>query len=104
LFDEQGDSLDAHNMDDILEDVQECMNIFVDMHGKEDKPIIAISFKNVLKIEEIELLLQSSVKDEFISFISSNFVSSVKDEFISFISSNFGFIFFFQLPSFTFVC
>jgi hypothetical protein len=30
--------------------------------------------------------------------------SSVKEEFVSFISSGFGFNFFFQLPSFTFVC
>jgi hypothetical protein len=30
--------------------------------------------------------------------------SSVKEKFVSFISSDFGFNFFFQLPYFTFVC
>jgi hypothetical protein len=34
LFDEQEDSLDTHNMVVIFEDVQGCMNVFVDMHGK----------------------------------------------------------------------
>jgi hypothetical protein len=32
-----------------FEDVQECMNVFVDMHGRVDKLIAAISFENVLK-------------------------------------------------------
>jgi hypothetical protein len=85
-----------------FEDVKECMNFFVDMHGRGDKPIAAISFQNILKTEEIEqekqtlmkeaclfvfahqeemifhgfqdpvaILLQSSVKEEFVSFISS---------------------------------
>jgi hypothetical protein len=49
LFDEQEDSLDAHNMAVIFEDVQECMNVFVEVHGKIDKPIAAISFENVLR-------------------------------------------------------
>jgi hypothetical protein len=53
LFDEQEDSLDAHNMAIIFEDVQECMNFFVEMHGKVDKTIAAISFENVLRTEEI---------------------------------------------------
>jgi hypothetical protein len=46
LFDEQED---AHNMVVTFEDVQECMNVFVEMHGKVEKPIAAISFENVLK-------------------------------------------------------
>jgi hypothetical protein len=37
-----------------FEDVQECMNVFVDMHGRGDKPIVAMSFENILKREEIE--------------------------------------------------
>jgi hypothetical protein len=45
LFDEKEDSLDAHNMAVIFEDVQECMNVFVDMHGRVDKPIANISFE-----------------------------------------------------------
>jgi hypothetical protein len=44
LFDEQEDSLDAHNMVVIFEDVQGCMNVFVDMHGRVDKAIFSISF------------------------------------------------------------
>jgi hypothetical protein len=54
LFDEQDDSLVAHNMFVILENVQGCMNFFVDMHGRVDKPIASISFDNVLRTEEIE--------------------------------------------------
>ena len=46
LFDEQED---AHNMVVTFEDVQECMNVFVEMHGKVDKPIASISFENVLR-------------------------------------------------------
>jgi hypothetical protein len=97
FFDEQED---AHNMAVTFEDVQECINVFVEMCGKVDKPIVAISFENVLKTKEIEqkkqtlmkeaclvvfshqedmtchgfqdpvaILLQSSVKEEFVSFI-----------------------------------
>jgi hypothetical protein len=51
LFDEQDD---AHNMVVTFEDVKECMNVFVEMHGKVDKPIASISFENVLKTKEIE--------------------------------------------------
>jgi hypothetical protein len=54
LFDEQEDSLDTNNMAVIFEDVQGCMNVFVEMYGKVDKPIAAISFENVLRTEEIE--------------------------------------------------
>jgi hypothetical protein len=54
LFDEQEDSLDAHNMAVIFEDVQECMNVFVEMHEEVDKPIASISFENILRTEEIE--------------------------------------------------
>jgi hypothetical protein len=54
LFDEQEDSLDAHKMVVIFEDVQECMNISVDIHGGVDKPIGTISFENVLRTEDTE--------------------------------------------------
>jgi len=119
LFDEQENSLDAHNMDVIFEDVQECMNVFVDMHGRVDKPIAAISFDNVLGTEEIgqeqltlmnEVCLYVFVHQEKVIFhdfqdpVASLLQSSVKVEFVSFISSGFGFNFCFQLPSFTFVC
>jgi hypothetical protein len=63
LFDEQEDSLDAYYMAVIFEDVQEYMNIFVDMHGQEDKPIIAISFKNVLRTKEIGQKQLTLMKD-----------------------------------------
>jgi hypothetical protein len=53
LSDQQEDSLDTHDMVVIFDDVQECMNVFVEMHGKVDKPIASISFENVLKNEEI---------------------------------------------------
>jgi hypothetical protein len=49
LFDEQEDSLDAHNMVVIFEYVQECMTVFVEIHGKVDKPIASTSFENVLR-------------------------------------------------------
>jgi len=62
LFDEQEVSLDAHNMDVIFEDVQECMDVFVEMHGKVDKPITVISFENVLKKNEIEKEQQTPMK------------------------------------------
>jgi hypothetical protein len=118
LFDEQEDILDAHNMVVIFEDVQECMNIFVDMHGRVDKPIASISFENVLRIEEIEKKQQTLMKEACLSvFVHQEEIifhgfqdpvaillqSSVKEEF-SFISSDFGFNLCFQLPSFTFVC
>jgi hypothetical protein len=46
----------------IFEDVQGCMNGFVDMHGRVYKPIIAISFDNVLRTEEIEQEQQTLMK------------------------------------------
>jgi hypothetical protein len=119
LFDEQEDSLDTHNMAVIFEDVQECMNVFVEKHGKVDKPIAAISFENVLRTEEIEQEQQTLMNEVFLpvfvhqeEMIFHGFQdpvaillhSSVKEEFVSFISSYFGFIFCFQLPFFTFVC
>ena len=101
LFDEQKDSLNAHNMAIIF---KECMNVFLEVHGEVDKPIVAISFEDVLKIEEIKkeqqtltkescifgfahqeemffhgfqdpvaILLHKSVKEEFVSFINSYF-------------------------------
>jgi hypothetical protein len=114
LFDEQEDSLDAHNMVVIFEDVQECMNVFVEMHGKVDKPIAAISFENVLRTEEIEQEQQTLMKEACLSVFAHQeemifhgfqdpvailLQSSVKEEFVSFISSSFGFNFCFQLPS-----
>jgi len=119
LFDEQEDSLDAHNMDFIFEYVQECMNVFVDMHGRVDKPIASISFENVLRTEEIEQEQQTLMKEACLSIfvhqeemmfhvfqdlVAILLQSSMKEEFVSFISSNFGFNFFFQLAYFTIVC
>ena len=49
MFDEQEDSLDTHNMVVIFEDVQGCMTVFINMHGRVDKPIASISFENVLR-------------------------------------------------------
>jgi hypothetical protein len=66
LFDEQEDSLDAYYMAIIFEDVQEYMNIFVDMHGQEDKPIVVISFENVLRTEEIGKKQLTLMKDAFL--------------------------------------
>jgi hypothetical protein len=63
LFDEQEDSLDAHNMDIIFEYVHECINFFVDMHGEVDKPIASISFENILRTEEIEQEKQTLMKE-----------------------------------------
>ena len=51
-------------MDVTFEDVQECMNVFVDMHGRVEKPIAAISFENVLKSEEIEQEKQTLMKKD----------------------------------------
>jgi hypothetical protein len=67
LFDEQKNSLDAHNMVVIFEDVQECMNVFVDMHGRVDKPIASISFENVLRTEKIEQRQQTLMKEACLS-------------------------------------
>jgi len=33
-----------------FEDVQGCMNVFVDMRGRVDKPIVSIPFENVRKV------------------------------------------------------
>ena len=70
MFDEQEDILDRHNMVVIFEDVQECMNIFVDMHGRIDKPIASISFENVLRTEEIEQEKQTIMKEACLSIFS----------------------------------
>jgi hypothetical protein len=119
LFDEQEDSLDTHNMDVIFEDVKGCMNFFVDMHGRVYKPIVAISFDNILRTKEIEQEQQTLMNEACLSvFVHQEEMifhgfqdtvvillqSLVKEEFVSFISSDFGFNFCFQLPSFTFVC
>jgi hypothetical protein len=65
LFDEKED---AHNMAVTFEDVQECMNVFVDMHGRVEKPIASISFENDLKSEEIEQEQQTLMKEVFFFF------------------------------------
>ena len=102
-----------------FEDVQQCMNVFFDMHGRVEKPIAAISFENVLRTEEIEQEKQTIMNEAclpifvhqeemiFHSFQDPMAIllhSSLKEEFVSFISSGFGFDFCFQLPYFTFVC
>jgi hypothetical protein len=102
----------------IFEDVQECMNVFVEMHRNIDKPIAAISFENVLRAEEREQEQQTLIKEACLSIFAHQeemifhgfqdpvailLQYSVKEEFVSFISSSFGFNIFFQLPSFTFV-
>jgi hypothetical protein len=73
FFDEQKDNLDAHNMAIIFE---ECMNVFLEVHGEVGKPISAISFENVLKIEEIEQEQQTLTKESRI------FVFSHQEEMI----------------------
>jgi hypothetical protein len=50
-FDEQGDNPDAHNMVVIFEHVQGCRKVFVEMHGKVDKPIATISFEKIFRTE-----------------------------------------------------
>jgi hypothetical protein len=67
LFDEQEDNLGAYYMAFIFKDVQEYMNIFVDMHGQADKPIITISFEYVLRTEEIEQKQLTLMKDTCLS-------------------------------------
>jgi hypothetical protein len=67
LFDEQEDGLDTYNLPVISEDVQRCMNVFVDMHGKVDKLITAISFENVLRTKEIEQEQQTLMKEAGLS-------------------------------------
>jgi hypothetical protein len=51
----------------IFEYVQECMNVFVDMHGRVDKPIVSISFENVLRTEEIEKEQETLMKEACLS-------------------------------------
>jgi hypothetical protein len=95
------------------------MNVFVDMHGILDKPIVGVSFESVPRTEEIEQEQQTLMKEACLSIFAHQeemvfhdfqdpvailLQSSVKEEFVSFISSGFGFNFCFQLPSFTFVC
>jgi len=54
----------------ILENVRGCMNTFVEMHGKVDKPIAAISSENTLRIEEVEQEQQKLVKEACPSVIT----------------------------------
>jgi hypothetical protein len=57
LFDEKEDSLDTHNMVAIFEDVQECMDVFV------DKPIANIPFEKNLRIKEIKREQKTLVRE-----------------------------------------
>ena len=52
-FDKKKSSFDTHNMDVMFEDVQGCMDGFVDLHEREDKYIVAFLFDDVLGIEYI---------------------------------------------------
>jgi hypothetical protein len=61
LFDEQEDSLDTYNLYVISKD------FFVDMHGKVDKLITAISFENVPRTKKIEQTQQTLMKEASIS-------------------------------------
>jgi hypothetical protein len=74
-FDEQEDNPDAHSMVVIFKDVQGCMNVFVDMHGILDKPIVGISFESVPRTEEIE---QEHTYERGLSFC---FCSSRRNDF-----------------------
>jgi len=106
-------------VDVTFENVQECMNVFFEMHGEVDKAIAAISFENVLRTEEIKKEQQTLTKEacpficshqEEINFhgfqdpVTILLQSSVKEDFVLFISLGFGVNLCFQLPSFTFVC
>jgi hypothetical protein len=76
------------------------MNVFVDMNGRLEKPISAISFENVLKTKEIEKEQQTLMNNAFLPIFSHQeemifhgfqdpmailLQSSVKEEFDSFI-------------------
>jgi hypothetical protein len=115
LFDEQDD---AHNIAVIFEDVQEGVDIYVDMHERVDKPIVAISFENVPRTEEAEKEKQMLMKryclsvfahqedmifHSFQDLVAILLQSSLKKEFVLFVSSSFGFNLCFRLPYFTFV-
>ena len=39
------------------------MNVFVEMHGKVEKPIVSISFENTLMIKEVEQEQQTLVRE-----------------------------------------
>lgn len=67
MFDEQEDSLDTHNMVAISENVQGCMNVLVDKHGRVKKPIVSIPFENILSTEEIEQRQQTLMKEACLS-------------------------------------
>jgi hypothetical protein len=63
LFDEQRDSLDTHNMVFMFKYVQGCMNVYFEMHGEIDKPIVSISFQNNLRSEEVEQEQKALVRE-----------------------------------------
>ena len=54
----------------IFEDVRECMNVFVDMYGRIDTPIVVISFKNIPKIEEMKQEQKTLVKEACFSVLA----------------------------------
>jgi len=75
----------------IFEDVEEFMNIFVDMHGRVDKPIGTISFENVLRTKDTDQEQQTLMKEacpsvlthqkEMFSHMSYEFVACYMEKF-----------------------
>lgn len=53
LFNKKKNIFDTHNMDVMSEDVQGCMDGFVDLHEREDNFIIVFLFDDVLGIKDI---------------------------------------------------
>lgn len=112
LFDKQKISFDAHNMDVMFEDVQGCMDGFVDLRGREDKYVVAFLFDDVLGIEDTGQQ-RPSIMNEFnphgfthqekVIFydcqncLVSLFHSSMKVKSLSFTSSSDGFSFYSEL-------
>jgi hypothetical protein len=92
LFDEQEDSLDAHNTTVIFENVKECLDIFI------DRPVVSIFFEDDLKHNKIE---QEVILDEDCPFpldyqdrvifhvfqdpVASLLQSSEKEDFVFFL-------------------
>jgi len=113
LFDKQKSSFDTHNMDVMFEDVQGCMDGFVDLHERENKSIVAFLFDDVLGIKDIgqqkpsimnEFSPKGFTHQEEVIFhdyqdcLVSLFQSSVEVEFSSFISSGDGFSVYYEFP------
>jgi hypothetical protein len=55
----------------IFEDIQGCTNVSIDMHGKVDEPIAAISFENTFNIEEVEQEEKTLVRGTYFSILTS---------------------------------